>query len=185
MMTALVTEFIIHPVIHCFSPSVLKRIGLGCVIIVLTHIGYLALSIIVFLKQMDLELLWPNLSFGIIIGVIVQFMIVEVLEYICAQSPYNMRGSLTGYVLFLFLTAISVGAFVSTCLSNSSICKSNYCLIIESCIATVISVVGLILHCCVARWYKMRVREELYSPQRIVEEVYDRYLSNVSSTESS
>ena len=31
--------------------------------------------------------------------------------------------------------------------------------------------------CVVAHWYKRRVRDEDYSPQRVVEEVYDRYLT--------
>ena len=37
--------------------------------------------------------------------------------------------------------------------------------------------IGFILYCFVARWYKVRVRDEEYSPQRVVEEVYDRYLT--------
>ena len=37
------------------------------------------------------------------------------------------------------------------------------------------------MFCVVAHWYKMRVRDEDYSPQRVVEEVYDRYLTDAAA----
>ncbi len=36
---------------------------------------------------------------------------------------------------------------------------------------------GFVLYCLLARWYKRRVRDEEYNVHRVVEEVYDRYLS--------
>ncbi len=40
-----------------------------------------------------------------------------------------------------------------------------------------INLLGFILYCLLARWYKRRVRDEDYNAHRVVEEVYDRYLS--------
>ncbi len=40
-----------------------------------------------------------------------------------------------------------------------------------------ISLLGFILYCLLASWYKRRVRDEEYNAQTVVEEVYDRYLS--------
>ena len=40
-----------------------------------------------------------------------------------------------------------------------------------------ISLLGFILYCLLASWYKRRVRDEDYNAQTVVEEVYDRYLS--------
>ena len=51
--------------------------------------------------------------------------------------------------------------------------------ITRSALSTGIELVGLILFCVLARWYKMRVRDEEYSPHRAMEEVYDQYLSPV------
>ena len=41
------------------------------------------------------------------------------------------------------------------------------------------------MFCVVARWYKMRVRDEDYSTQRVVEEVYDRYLTAAAAQSKS
>ena len=41
----------------------------------------------------------------------------------------------------------------------------------------VLLAIGFLLFCVVACWYKIRVRDEDYSTQRVVEEVYDRYLT--------
>ncbi len=41
-----------------------------------------------------------------------------------------------------------------------------------------ITLLGFVLYCLLAHWYKMRVRDEEYNAHRVVEEVYDRYLSN-------
>ena len=38
------------------------------------------------------------------------------------------------------------------------------------------SLLGFVLYCLLARWYKRRVRDEDYNAHRVVEEVYDRYL---------
>ena len=53
----------------------------------------------------------------------------------------------------------------------------SYCSIIFYTISTALGIVGFLLHCILARWYKRRVRDDIYSPHRLVEEVYDRYLS--------
>ena len=37
--------------------------------------------------------------------------------------------------------------------------------------------IGFLLFCVVVRWYKLRVRDDDFSTQRVVEEVYDRYLT--------
>ena len=51
--------------------------------------------------------------------------------------------------------------------------------IIRNSTETVLGLIGFILHCVLARWYKLRVRNEEYDVHRVVEEVYDRYLSRV------
>ncbi len=44
-------------------------------------------------------------------------------------------------------------------------------------IKAAMSLLGFILYCVLARWYKRRVRDEDYNAHRVVEEVYDRYLT--------
>ena len=78
---------------------------------------------------------------------------------------------LTGCTFFVILFSVSSGNFLDSIISMSVITRSA--------LSTGIELVGLILFCVLARWYKMRVRDEDYSPHRVIEEVYDRYLSHV------
>ena len=57
------------------------------------------------------------------------------------------------------------------------VCTQLWCYLFPYLVKIALAVVGFLLFCVVARWYKMRVRDEGYSPQRVVEEVYDRYLT--------
>ncbi len=93
-----------------------------------------------------------------------------ILEFLCAQSPYNMRGLLTGYITFHVFLSLSLNFLMNVFLYTRYILYS---------ISTSLSVIGLVLYCLLARWYKRRVRDEDYNAHRVVEEVYDRYLSHV------
>ncbi len=44
-------------------------------------------------------------------------------------------------------------------------------------IKAVMSLLGFVFYCLLARWYNRRVRDEEYNAHRVVEEVYDRYLN--------
>ena len=52
--------------------------------------------------------------------------------------------------------------------------------LIFSSFATVVTLVGFVLFCLLARWYKRRERDDIVSVHTLVEKVYDRYLSNRS-----
>ncbi len=106
-------------------------------------------------------------------GFLLVLLINGILEFVCARSPYNMRGLLTGYMLSLNCASLRI-------------CQLPYLLIythskyyIIPSISTSLSVIGLVVYCLLARWYKRRVRDEDYDAHRVVEEVYDRYLSHV------
>ncbi len=88
------------------------------------------------------------------------------LELVCAQAPYNMRGLFGGCMVLVLLSSLIIGFYIS----------SNNTLSIYG-VRVGISVLGFILYCLLARWYKRRVRDEDYNAHRVVEEVYDRYLS--------
>ncbi len=113
---------------------------------------------------------------GILSGFLSVFLINGILEFVCAQSPYNMRGLLTGYMIFLILLSLSLNFLMK--FVHFLIYKHLKYYVVPS-ISTVLSVIGLVLYCLLARWYKRRVRDEDYNAHRVVEEVYDRYLSHV------
>ncbi len=55
--------------------------------------------------------------------------------------------------------------------------KNNKMVLILFGIKAALSVLGFILYCLLAHWYKRRVRDKHYHVQTVVEEVYDRYLT--------
>ncbi len=88
------------------------------------------------------------------------------LELVCAQAPYNMRGLFGGCMMLVLLSSLIIGFYIP---SNSTLTIYG--------VRVGISLLGFILYCLLARWYKRRVRDEDYNAHRVVEEVYDRYLS--------
>ena len=79
-----------------------------------------------------------------------------------------------GYGILLLLSSELLGSLVHH-LSHVN-CTGPYCSIILKSITVSLAVIGFLLHCTLARWYKRRVRDDIYTPHRLVEEVYDRYL---------
>ena len=109
-------------------------------------------------------------------GLLSQVLLTAELEFVCAQVPYNMRGLLTSLLITLILASLGLGWIVSYTIEYK-VCTQPWCVLISFSVKTVLCFIGFLLFCIVARWYKKRVRDEDYSPQRVVEEVYDRYLT--------
>ena len=109
-------------------------------------------------------------------GILSQFLLTLILEFMCAQSPYNMRGLLLSLVTLF----VSISAGVQEIIGfyfNTNICTQSWCSYVPYSVQLVLYMIGFLLFCVVAHWYKRRVRDEDYSPQRVVEEVHDRYLT--------
>ncbi len=159
-------EFVLYPVIRNKLPSILRRIGI---------ISFFTRLSVVFLI---LELLQNNYSDVVAIkyvtivfisissGLLTMLLFSAMLELVCAQAPYNMRGLFGGCMMLVLLSHLIIGFYI----------PSNNTLSIYG-VRVGISLFGFILYCLLARWYKRRVRDEDYNAQRVVEEVYDRYLS--------
>ncbi len=168
MICTLINEFVIYPIFKNKFPSILKRIGLVSFVNTILNITFLVirLSLTQYLmnKQMVVILYLTSISNGLLRMILICAM----LELVCAQAPYRMRGLLTGYtnVLVLIFYIIVINLELDL----------KYSLVIFG-VKTGISLFGFILYCLLACWYKRRVRDEDYNAQAVVEEVYDRYLS--------
>ena len=92
-----------------------------------------------------------------------------------------MRGLLAGYVSFVFLLAVGIGA---SALRLSMLCHGHHCLVFKNSVLVALSLIVFIIYCVLALWYKRRVRDEEYNAHRVVEEVYDRYLSHEYQTQN-
>ena len=182
LMTA-TTEFIVYPLFKHRLPAMLKCIGIMSFLVFLTNFFFTVISVLHLFYSIPYMSDWQYIVHCILLGSISQVIYTKVIEFVCAQSPYNMRGMLAGYMGFIYLVALGIGIFLFKLLSEKGVCHELYCLVIQTSLATVLSLIGFILHCVLARWYKRRVRDEEYDAHRVVEEVYDRYLSDKYSVQ--
>ncbi len=171
IVTTILYELALYPLVRNKVPSSIRRIGGTALLNVILNTLYLAAQFCPHIWGLVLHCVVEFFS-GIMFVVILN----GILEFVCAQSPYNMRGLLTGYMTFILFLSFSLNIFSGLLLFSNHTLFTHH--IIAS-IYTALSMIGLVLYCLLARWYKRRVRDEDYNAHRVVEEVYDRYLSHV------
>ena len=114
VVTTVVYELFVYPLIRNKVPSSLKRVGIVSFLIFLVNSGFLLVSLCKFFHTVDLsELQWPYNIHLILFGVNMTFLVNGLLEFVCAQSPYNMRGLLTGCATFSFFFSNVLCVFVA------------------------------------------------------------------------
>ncbi len=177
VITLLVYEFVVYPLARNRIPSILKRLGLISFLALLLSIVKLVITIVFFFYP-TYGSPWYISIHSLLLSCVFVLLLPTLLEFVCAQSPYKMRGLLLGYVVFLYIISLTVSILAAY------ICKKFSCHpgILES-VFTALSLVGFVVYCLLACWYKMRVRDEEYNIHRVVEEVYDRYLSQRHSVQ--
>ena len=171
----LVYEFVIYPFARNKLPSILKRIGAASFVTVVLCIVSLVLSVLHhYDSSMNIDV-WRYIVLQVMSGIFILVVLSAVFEFVCAQSPYNMRALVTSCATLLIFSSIFV-PYLLRC-GFYQFLNWPYYFIISNSITLSLAVIGFLLHCILAHWYKMRVRDDIYSPHRLVEEVYDRYLS--------
>ncbi len=168
-------EFAIYPFLKHYLPSILKRIGIVLFCVVLVNAIFLTCTVLVYCGIVNYNSVF-SYSNRICIYIAASALITSSLELVCAQAPYSMRGLFSGYVVFV--SSILVPGSVALPLVSNAICGRDCSNLICFSVKLASSLVGFISHCFLARWYKRRVRDDGFVAQRIVEEVYDRYLSS-------
>ena len=172
-------EFVIFPVARNRLPSILRRISSVPLLMILFSLTCIVLTLVLNVLHFSkartewmMHLLLHSTN-----GLLSQVLLTSELEFMCAQSPYNMRGLLVSLAVPPFMLYIgAVGWSVGYNLVHK-VCTQLWCYLLPFLVKISLAIIGFILFHVVARWYKMRVRDEDYSPQRVVEEVYDRYLT--------
>ncbi len=167
MVWTVLYEFVLYPVIRNKLPSILRRIGIISLFITTLSIVFLILGVLQnyygdLVAVKDVSIVINSFSRGVLTMLLVSTM----LELVCAQAPYNMRGLFGGCMVLVLISSFIIGFFF----------PPNITLTIYG-VRVGISLLGFILYCLLARWYKRRVRDEDYNAHRVVEEVYDQYLS--------
>ena len=161
-------EFILYPVIRNRLPSILRKIGIISFLITALNIVFVILGLVHYYHS-DLV----AVHYVIVIlhsvsqGLFMMLLASAMLQLVCAQAPYNMRGVFGGCMALVLMSP----SFISDSF------PLKFTLTILYGIKAAVSLLGFIVYCLLARWYKRRVRDEDYNVQAVVEEVYDRYLS--------
>ena len=151
--------------------SMLKQLGLHMFLLTLCNIVYASIAYFISFSE------WPSIIHTWLYGFLLGLIIIVSTEFVCAQSPYSMRGLLSGIYFLIIVLSVNFGIQVflwCTILCNSSL---KHCLIIPYSIGGGLSIAGFLLYLVVAGRYKRRVRDEEYHPQTHIEAIYDRYLT--------
>ena len=168
-VTLFVYKVCVYPCLKNKLPSILKRVGFYLFVLLLNNITYS------FLSYSFSSSVWPRLVHTWTFISLLSLLIVSSVEFVCAQSPYNMRGLLSGSLFLVMFLSIALGVLVFNVLLK--LCSTKHCLIIWYSIGGGLSIAGFLLYLVVAGWYKRRVRDEEYNAQTHIEAIYDRYLT--------
>ena len=168
-----INEFTIYPFIRK-SLTILKRFGAASLALILVNSAYLILNIVSLNYTIEDPMGLSDIVRSVMAALLTIVLLTSALEFVCAQSPLNTRSLLIGYIWYI----IYVSYPISTILVNlfGMLCTSSNCTVIYYSLATALSIVGFVLHCFLAHWYKRRKREDTITTQQWVEEAYDRYL---------
>ncbi len=187
ILSTLVHEIVVYPFLVKWIPSILKRIVIGSLLTLLLNIIYLVISAVQVAggnKSIftGIDTFWIELLHSIISAQIVLLLYTAMLEFVCAQTPHNLKEFVIGYTWCTYsLASILAAVTFSILVAN---CTDKYCTVIFCSIVTGMSLIGLILMCLLAYWYKQRVRDsdETQTPYTWVEGVYRKYFPESSST---
>ena len=189
-------ELAVYPLARNWIPSTLKRAGIaafGTIIVasvalsvdMVGHAHTNATVECMFVENrtassvVDINFLWIGMVLGIVIGIELVTVFTALFEFLCAQSPFTMKGLTIGlsFASAVGLTSVLTGATVTTWVHAWSppvtypTCAFWFYLFI-----IVVTVVGLVMFGIVAKWYKKRERDDLVHEQKIVEDYYNKYI---------
>ena len=163
--TLFVYTICVYPCFKYRLPSILKQLGFYLFLLLFFNIFYSFTHYYFYLSN------WPEIVHNWLYIPFLTLMLTSSIEFLCAQSPYNIRGLLSGINWFMLFLSGSIGILVLKSLDS----KSH--LIILYSVGCGISVAGFLLYMIAACRYKRRVRDEEYHPQTHIEAIYDRYLT--------
>ena len=181
---------LLRPFIHRYIPGMLKRMGLGMILLLLSLLCTLLIDTIGHLHSsnkscflnhhgttQNLNITIWYLSFPHILnGLGYLTFYIAAYEFICAQSPHAMKGliigtfyAIKGVFQLIGTTAIFVPFTVWNLQTSFPSCGFVYYLI-----NVLVALIGLVAYTWVARRYQYRQRDEPDNIYRYAEEYYGR-----------
>ena len=168
-----INEFAVYPLLQR-STTILKRFGTASFLLILVSSTYLILNIVFLSYTIEEPTGWSQAVLAITAGFLKIVMLSSALDFVCAQSPLDMRSLLIGYIWCIVYLSYLIDNILFQLIVT--LCTSSYCAIIYCSLATALSILGFVLHLFLAHWYKRRVRDDIIPTQYLAEETYDRYL---------
>ena len=193
---------LLRPFIHDYIPGMLKRMGLGMVLLLISGLCTLVMGVVrnkcvptiiynYIIHECGLSNFLDNINTNFLI---IQFLFnavsylllyVSAFEFICAQSPYSMKGLLIGTFFAIKGVSQLLGILLlytpiyAKCNPNDFIVIINHskpafpvCGFIYYFINVVIALIGIIVFTIVAKRYEYRQRDEPDNIYRYAEEYY-------------
>jgi len=188
---------LLRPFISQYVPGMLKRMGLGMLLVVLSLVMTFSMDtaahkrggVTVCMFDPDLtDILYndipsPTLSSSLIVPLMAvkqvlsalshMLIYIAVLEFICSQSPHSMKGLLIGLFyaikgLYQVIAAILVVPFIPGIIAFPRFSCGFYYYLVN----IVIGVAALLVYVWVAKRYRNRERDEPSNIHRYAEEYY-------------
>ena len=175
-----VNRFIVYPLVRKHLPSLLKMIGTGLILCLVSTVlntavtanGYYSQNITM-TDTIQVPLYWvPVVEFLNGIGVTMTMM--YGIEFAMAQTPNRMRGIMMGLVIAMSGWSTMGSTLLTSIISMFKASTQKYTL--YSCLVLPpLAMLMLIIFVIIVKRYKLRERERHINIQAIAEEHYERY----------
>ena len=190
-------ELFIYPLARNWIPSMLKSVGIGAILMIGLALFLLTVDAVehsrsslpvpcMFVATTDsptfnMDSKWVEVPYNLINAISIMLFFIPIFEFVYAQTPYGMKGFLTG----ITWAAVQFCGTVADCLVHTAWYngwKKQFtnpsCGVLYYIFMALVGIVGLIIFCIVAKWYRRRQRDELASlnEHTFVEDYYERYM---------
>ena len=184
-----VYRFIVYPFIKKYIPSMLKIMGTGIFLCLITTVVKLVVSSVghfysnasncIFDDKtatgtIPIPIYWVFIV-EFVNGVSVIVMLCSLYEFVMAQTPNKMRGIMMGLVLTLF-GASELGIVLLMKLFLQFQAATPSCVFYYYLVLSLLMLLILVVYVILAKCYKLRERDKHINIHAIVEEHYERYL---------
>ena len=168
-------RFIVHPLVRKHLPSMLKMIGAGLILRLISTVINTAVTATEYYSQnitmadtIQVPLYWVPVV-ELLKGIGVTMTVMYGIEFAMAQTPNRMRGIMMGLVIILAGWS-TLGAGIFYMFKASQRFKFYFYLALPP-----LAMLMLIIFVIIAKRYKLRERERHVNIQAIAEEHYERY----------
>ncbi len=119
MVWTVLYEFVIYSVACILLPSILRKIVIVSFFITALSIVFVILELVHYyhsdLVAVDYVI---EIIHSVSQGLLVTLLVTNILELVCAQAPYNMRGLFGGWMTFVTISSFIISDFAP---SNSTL----------------------------------------------------------------